>query len=54
MTPEAVKQSYIDDTPLGRLEYPEDIAKVMLFLASSDSDFITGEAINVNGGSFMD
>lgn len=54
MTPEAVKQSYIDDTPLGRLEYPEDIAKVVLFLASSDSDFITGEAINVNGGSFMD
>ena len=54
MTPEAVKQSYIDDTPLGRLEYPEDIAKVMLFLASSDSDFITGESINVNGGSFMD
>ncbi len=54
MTPEAVKQSYIDDTPLGRLEYPEDIAKVMLFLASSDSDFITGEAINVNGGAWMD
>jgi len=54
MTPEAVKQSYIDDTPLGRLEYPEDIAKVVLFLASSESDFITGEAINVNGGSFMD
>ena len=54
MTPEAVKQSYIDDTPLGRLEYPEDIAKVVLFLASSESDFITGEAINVNGGAWMD
>lgn len=54
MTPAAVKQSYIDDTPLGRLEYPEDIAKVVLFLSSSDSDFVTGEAINVNGGSFMD
>jgi meso-butanediol dehydrogenase / (S,S)-butanediol dehydrogenase / diacetyl reductase len=54
MTPEAVKQSYIDDTPLRRLEYPEDIAKVVLFLASSDSDFITGEAINVNGGAYMD
>ena len=54
ITPEAVKQSYIDDTPLGRLEYPEDIAKVVLFLASSDSDFITGEAININGGAWMD
>jgi len=54
MTPEAVKQSYIDDTPLGRLEYPQDIAKMVLFLASADADFITGEAINVNGGAFMD
>jgi NAD(P)-dependent dehydrogenase (short-subunit alcohol dehydrogenase family) len=27
---------------------------VVVFLASSDSDFITGEAINVNGGSWMD
>ena len=54
MTPEQVRQSYIDDTPLGRLEYPEDIAKAVLFLASSDADFITGEAMNVNGGAFMD
>lgn len=54
ITPEAVKKSYIDDTPLGRVEYPEDIAKVILFLASSDADFITGEAINVNGGAWMD
>ena len=54
LTTDAVKQSYIDDTPLRRLEYPQDIAKVVLFLASSDSDFITGEAINVNGGAYMD
>jgi len=54
MSPEEVKQSYIDDTPLGRLEYPEDIAKAVLFLASDDANFITGEAMNVNGGAFMD
>ncbi|NMC79911.1 MAG: SDR family oxidoreductase [Chloroflexi bacterium] len=54
ISPEAVYQSYIDDTPLGRIEQPEDIAKTVLFLASSDSDFITGEAINVNGGAWMD
>lgn len=54
MTPEEVKKSYIDDTPLGRLEYPDDIAKTVLFLASHDLDFITGEAINVNGGAWMD
>lgn len=54
LTPEAVKQSYLDDTPLGRLEYPQDVANLVLFLASAEADFITGEAINVNGGAFMD
>ena len=54
MTPEAVKQSYIDDTPLGRLEVAKDVANMALFLASSEADFITGEAINVNGGAWMD
>lgn len=49
-----VRQLYIDDTPLGRLETPEDVAGVVLFLASPAADFITGESINVNGGSFMD
>jgi meso-butanediol dehydrogenase/(S,S)-butanediol dehydrogenase/diacetyl reductase len=54
LTPEAVKQSYVDDTPLGRLEIPQDIANMVLFFASSEADFITGEAVNVNGGAFMD
>jgi NAD(P)-dependent dehydrogenase (short-subunit alcohol dehydrogenase family) len=54
VTVDTVFKSYIDDTPLGRIETPEDVAKVVLFLASSEADFITGEAINVNGGAFMD
>lgn len=54
LTKEQVFKSYIDDTPLGRIEKPEDIANTVLFLASSESDFITGEAINVNGGAWMD
>jgi NAD(P)-dependent dehydrogenase (short-subunit alcohol dehydrogenase family) len=37
-------------TPLGRLGEPEDVARVALFLASSDSDFVTGEGIVVDGG----
>ncbi len=53
-TPEAVRELYVQDTPLGRIETPEDVAKVVVFLASSLSDFITGEAINVNGGAWMD
>jgi 3-oxoacyl-[acyl-carrier protein] reductase len=39
--------------PLGRLGTPEDIAKVVYFLASSLSDYITGATIDVNGGLLM-
>lgn len=48
--PEDVIKAYIDQTPLGRLCYPEDVAKVVKFLASEDADFMTGQAINVTGG----
>lgn len=51
---EDVKRLYIADTPLGRLETPTDVARVVVFLASDDANFITGEAINVNGGAWMD
>jgi NAD(P)-dependent dehydrogenase (short-subunit alcohol dehydrogenase family) len=52
--PESVKKLWINDTPLARLETPEDVARVIAFLAGSDSSFITGEAISVNGGAYMD
>ena len=48
--PEKVRKEYIDMTPLGRLCMPEDVAKVVKFLASSDADFMTGQALNVTGG----
>ena len=54
LKPEEVKQMWINDTPLKRLELPEDVAKVVAFLASSDANFLTGESISVNGGAFMD
>lgn len=38
---------------LGRLETPEDVAKVVVFLASEGSDYITGQSINVCGGMVM-
>lgn len=53
LTIEEVKQSYIADTPLARLETPEDVAKLVVFLASEDSSFMTGQAINITGGSWM-
>jgi NAD(P)-dependent dehydrogenase (short-subunit alcohol dehydrogenase family) len=52
-TPEAVLQSYVDQTPLGRLETPEDVADVVVFLASEGARFMTGQAINVTGGVYM-
>jgi 3-oxoacyl-[acyl-carrier protein] reductase len=41
------------DLPLGRLGTPREIADVVVFLASGMSDFITGETINANGGTYM-
>ena len=54
ITPEQVLQDYIDATPLGRLQTPEDVARGVAFLASDDAGFITGEALSVNGGALMD
>jgi NAD(P)-dependent dehydrogenase (short-subunit alcohol dehydrogenase family) len=54
MTPEAVRAEYVSMTPLGRIEEPEDIAEVVVFLASNLSRFLTGESINATGGVLMD
>jgi meso-butanediol dehydrogenase/(S,S)-butanediol dehydrogenase/diacetyl reductase len=51
---EDIERLYIEDTPLARLQTPDDVAGVVLFLSSTAADFITGESINVNGGSWMD
>lgn len=40
----------IEDTPCLRIGTVQDVSNVVLFLASAESDFITGEVINVNGG----
>jgi NAD(P)-dependent dehydrogenase (short-subunit alcohol dehydrogenase family) len=40
--------------PLNREQTPEDIGRVVAFLASDDASQITGQAINVNGGAVMD
>jgi NAD(P)-dependent dehydrogenase (short-subunit alcohol dehydrogenase family) len=39
--------------PLGRVGVPEDISRVVAFLASEESDYMTGQAINVTGGLLM-
>ncbi|TFV58948.1 SDR family oxidoreductase [Mycobacterium sp. PS03-16] len=53
-TPEAVRDGWIAATPLGRLQTPDDVARAVAFLVSEDARFITGEALSVNGGAYMD
>jgi 3-oxoacyl-[acyl-carrier protein] reductase len=52
-TKEAVKQTIIAQTPLGRIATPEDIAGPVLFLASDWSRFVTGQVLLVDGGLVM-
>ena len=47
------KEKLITHIPLSRLGDSSDVAKAVLFLASSDADYITGETIHVNGGMLM-
>jgi 3-oxoacyl-[acyl-carrier protein] reductase len=46
----AMEKYYLDQTPLGRIGMPLDIAKVAVFLASEDAGWVTGERITVAGG----
>jgi len=54
LTPDEVREQYLRETPLGRLAQPEDVARVVVFLASDDAGYMTGQAINVTGGIRMD
>lgn len=51
MEEKEVKKNLLKNIPLARLGTPEDVANLVLFLASSRSDYITGQAINLSGGS---
>jgi len=47
------KEAFLKNIPLRREAEPEDIARVVLFLASDDACYITGQVINVDGGLVM-
>jgi NAD(P)-dependent dehydrogenase (short-subunit alcohol dehydrogenase family) len=43
----------IDALPLKRQGTPEDIGKAVVFFASDDADWVTGQSLNVDGGQVM-
>jgi NAD(P)-dependent dehydrogenase (short-subunit alcohol dehydrogenase family) len=44
---------WLSQTPLNRLGRPEEVASMINFLASEKASYVTGAAINVNGGLVM-
>ena len=52
-SPEMMKD-YVNSIPLGRVGKPEEVAKVIAFLASDAASYLVGETIEINGGMYMD
>ena len=52
--PEQVRAKYVEKVPLGRSCDLQDVANVVVFLASDDASYMTGQALNVTGGQQMD
>ncbi len=50
---EAQMKKWLEDIPLGRLGEPDDVTGLVLFLCSDAARYITGQAINVDGGKVM-
>ena len=50
--PDKVKEALMKQIPLGHIGKPEDVAAAIIFLASDDASYITGQVIHVNGGMF--
>jgi len=51
--PEEIKQKMLENIPLGKFGTSKDVANTVLFLAGPNSDYITGQVINVCGGMVM-
>ena len=50
---EEIKETLLPQIPLGRFGLPQEVARAVLFLASPDSDYITGHVLHVDGGLAM-
>jgi meso-butanediol dehydrogenase / (S,S)-butanediol dehydrogenase / diacetyl reductase len=52
-SPEEFTRQRVRQIPLGRMERPEDVANVVAFLVSPRSEYLTGQALSVDGGLVM-
>lgn len=50
--PDEIKEMILQQTPLGRIGTPEEVAAAVLFLCSDEASYITGQVIRVNGGMY--
>jgi 3-oxoacyl-[acyl-carrier protein] reductase len=51
--PDAAREGILTQTPLGRIGRPEEVAAAVLFLASDEAGYITGQVLRVNGGMYV-
>lgn len=51
--PDRVKDSFLQQVPMGRIGKPEDVAEAVYWLCSGAANYITGQTIHVNGGMLM-
>ncbi len=52
ISPQDVEKSFVDDIPLNRMGTPEEFANLVVFLASDKASYITGNAIQIDGGKY--
>jgi 3-oxoacyl-[acyl-carrier protein] reductase len=48
-----VRESLLQQVPMGKIGKPEDVAEAVYWLSSDAASYITGQTIHVNGGMFM-
>jgi 3-oxoacyl-[acyl-carrier protein] reductase len=51
--PDDVKKKIVEQTPLGRIGSPDEVAAAVVYLASDEAGYVTGQVLRVNGGMYV-
>ena len=51
--PKEYLDNIIDNIPMVRLGMPDDVSRAVMFLASDDASYITGQVLSIDGGLYM-